>query len=106
MLHLQQRDADKRFYIGWLSKLHQLGFEQDIFDPEFRAPKQSKTQKKAQILDLQNDDQYFNVMAGRIKVKHLKQRKSYALTKVDRIAMRIELAKKKTNLMKQREQEL
>ena len=90
--HLDRREADRQFYIAWLSKLHVISEPQSIFQAGYKyvklVPEKPKTTK---LIDLSNEDDFFNVMLGKLKPKHFKDRKTLGISAVERIQARIAL---------------
>ena len=70
-----------------------MGYSQDIFVEGYRNVNQNKQKKHQALLDTRNDDAFFNVMRGKIKRSHLKGRKTFNLTKADRIELRMDKLK-------------
>ena len=85
VFHLMKRDADRHFYLKWLSKLHALGVKQKIFDESYRYTEVKPKSPSKSPVNLDNSDGFHNVMVGRVTVEDFRRRKTLGLSKVERL---------------------
>ncbi len=80
--HLEQRDADRHFLIGWLSQIHKLGGKLDVFHRDFKMPSKQPTdidKLASQSVNTEKEDEFFSGI--KIHHKFMKARRTYGLNK-------------------------
>ena len=86
--HLERKTADRKWYVGWLSKLHSLGIKQCVFDKDFSLPDeylQKRPIKRIAPVKTDNSDHFFDHLDTLVDVKKMNSRKCYGITKRERL---------------------